>query len=894
MNNTSQTFNILDHIDKLTPAKEKGRYICPECSGHNLTIGKDGAYQCWNGCECKDIREAIAPRDFNNAYLPTPVRPVKDLKAKPKSMIAIPATQSIQLVMLTNSTVDTPQVQKRADKEHGEVWVTTYKYSPSQWVERLEWTDSSKFKGRDKKFKQWHRDANGQAICKKGFSPWLAYRIDEALAAVKAIEGTPALLHLEGEKNVEIGRLHSIASVTFQGSTWDSASLERHFTQLKNEHPSAIAVMLQDNDRTGHNKAKAFLNAAASVGVIAVIIDPVAIYPDIPDKGDIEEILATMDAPEFIKRLEEEIHQALSDRLEEQKRSDPDERLKLDLHALLKEPDPIKRMRQRAEICSHYRLKASDIAEALKHLEQQTLTPQKTWFTFDEFFNQESDEIQYVVPKFLPRGETLLLAAQAKCGKTALATDIMYAVLSGGVVLGEQVGIKGKVLLISSDESPNSTRRRMRARGFDLLEERSNFRLMTHLDITNLSELESRLEEQRPDLVVIDSLTTICLELGISEKDPEYAHYIYKLKALLGRYNAACILTHHENKDPLAKGINQVSGSARIPAAVWGILQLKAVDPNNDADPRRWLKVKPREGEATTFNLEMNPSGSWLHDGIWSCQGEVGDTGGEKKTQGDRVLQLLRKVSPQELTYQEIDSALSIGKSLYQVLDRLENRHLVTKRRSETNSRTWIYSVKNDEKKVGDTPPPPVDPDCIVEYSETTASSELQQFNTQFNTNSTPIQQSSAVEEVLNCSNPYAATNSTPIQQIDDVGGGEGVENNVEAASTPVEMAAVTNSLLDAINPSPSPEELAVQISYSQTWAEALRLIDHVAVAQNLKRRTVLRILFTKAFSQSEQSRFIALLDLHLVQNPEDSRALKALELLYKHAPESFTGEAET
>ena len=294
MTNLSQGFSILAYLDKLTPAREKGRYICPGCGGHNLTVAKDGAYQCWNGCECRDIREAIAPRHFDNTYLQMPARPVKQLKAKLSSTIAIPTAQSIQLAMLSKPVADIPLAQKRVDKEHGEVWVTTYQYSDSQWVERLDWVDNSKLKGRDKTFKQWHRNANGQAICKKGLNPWRAYRIDEALAAIKATEGTPALLHQEGEKSVEIARSESIASVTFQGSNWDSTSLERHFTQLKNEHPSAITVLLQDNDRAGHNKAKTFLNAAASVGVLAVVIDPVAIYPDTPNKGDIEEILAAM------------------------------------------------------------------------------------------------------------------------------------------------------------------------------------------------------------------------------------------------------------------------------------------------------------------------------------------------------------------------------------------------------------------------------------------------------------------------------------------------------------------------------------------------------------------------------------------------------------------------
>jgi predicted ATP-dependent serine protease len=53
-----------------------------------------------------------------------------------------------------------------------------------------------------------------------------------------------------------------------------------------------------------------------------------------------------------------------------------------------------------------------------------------------------------------------------------------------------------------------------------LLAEVDNLHIMPHLDITKLSELEAELEDFQPQLVVIDSLTTICLSLGVSEKDP--------------------------------------------------------------------------------------------------------------------------------------------------------------------------------------------------------------------------------------------------------------------------------------------------------------------------------------------------------------------------------------
>jgi hypothetical protein len=62
-NESGSTFSIFDHLDKLTPStKGKDRYDCPVCGSNNLTVNpKTGEYKCWSGCECKDIRDTVAP-----------------------------------------------------------------------------------------------------------------------------------------------------------------------------------------------------------------------------------------------------------------------------------------------------------------------------------------------------------------------------------------------------------------------------------------------------------------------------------------------------------------------------------------------------------------------------------------------------------------------------------------------------------------------------------------------------------------------------------------------------------------------------------------------------------------------------------------------------------------
>lgn len=74
-----EPFSILDHLDKLTPGKEKGSYVCPVCEDDNLKINlNSGAYKCFsNDCESRLIRDAIAPlnQEAKTKYRQAKARP---------------------------------------------------------------------------------------------------------------------------------------------------------------------------------------------------------------------------------------------------------------------------------------------------------------------------------------------------------------------------------------------------------------------------------------------------------------------------------------------------------------------------------------------------------------------------------------------------------------------------------------------------------------------------------------------------------------------------------------------------------------------------------------------------------------------------------------------------
>ena len=244
-------------------------------------------------------------------------RPTKRIsKPKPVSIAA-----GLKLLRLTTPVLDCPQpqsisnelwriVQSKVSVPREIVNETAYSYGKGQTAYRIEWPDENNPKGHDKTYRQSHIDSHGKEDWTKGDAAWPAYRIDEVTETLEdvGINEAVAVLGLEGEPNVELAREHGIASLTFQGSNWTEAQVVAIVEALRATGKNITLIVLRDNDVTGIKKAELIKSVCNRRKFPCIVVDPVSIYPDIPEKGDIKEILDNMDAEEFIRRLEEEIH----------------------------------------------------------------------------------------------------------------------------------------------------------------------------------------------------------------------------------------------------------------------------------------------------------------------------------------------------------------------------------------------------------------------------------------------------------------------------------------------------------------------------------------------------------------------------------------------------------
>lgn len=310
----SYTFDIRNHLDKLEPGKGKNFYTCPVCEGRRLGIDpKSTKYQCWSGgCSTDDIREAIRSLSEFLAEVKgdRPARQARKPKAKKKEYPPAPIAIGAKLLRLP-----APGKSPRAERPRyfpqgvpSNAAQITYRYSNTQEVKRFEWP-ADNAKGRDKTYRQVHTDFNGKQIWTKGDARWPAYQLAEVVELLKTVpDGEPVtVLTLEGEPNVELARMHSIAALTLQGSNWSHPEIQLMLEALRATGKNVSIAMLRDNDETGIKKGQEVWLVARHIQFPCIVIDPRVIYADIPESGDIREILEVIGADEFLNRVNAEI-----------------------------------------------------------------------------------------------------------------------------------------------------------------------------------------------------------------------------------------------------------------------------------------------------------------------------------------------------------------------------------------------------------------------------------------------------------------------------------------------------------------------------------------------------------------------------------------------------------
>ena len=254
---------MLDHIDLLThrlvrESLSEYRYLCPVCDNDTLTVKKyssstftAGAYQCWAGCLCKEIREAMGVKSYDSNV--TSLNKWRAAKPKPYPTIVPP-----QILRLINVEPKAPIFRWEGSKR-----VMRYNYSPTQYTERIEWmatTEDGEYQ-REKSFRQYSNGRLG-----KGDEPWDTYLWSKIPIGVGNLVVVP-----EGEKSVQAWWLNGIAATCPQGSCWTLSDLKRYAQSFKDK--GLYPLLIPDVDLTGQRKRDKWLEACKEVGLWCGVLD---------------------------------------------------------------------------------------------------------------------------------------------------------------------------------------------------------------------------------------------------------------------------------------------------------------------------------------------------------------------------------------------------------------------------------------------------------------------------------------------------------------------------------------------------------------------------------------------------------------------------------------------
>lgn len=189
----------------------------------------------------------------------------------------------------------------------------------------------------------------------------------------------------------------------------------------------------------------------------------------------------------------------------------------------------------------------------------------------------------------IPIGKLALLVGDPAAGKSTIATAIAAAVTQGCPLPGDTaVSGPADVLMISAEDGLADTiRPRLEAAGADLkrahlvefLESGGESDHLALKKADHLAAIESRIEELRPILVVIDPLTAYLGDTD-SYEDAKVRAVLAPLAKLAERRECALLAIMHLRKAGADRALHRVSGSIAFAAAARSVL-LAGCEPDN-------------------------------------------------------------------------------------------------------------------------------------------------------------------------------------------------------------------------------------------------------------------------------------------------------------------------
>jgi len=270
------------------------------------------------------------------------------------------------------------------------------------------------------------------------------------------------------------------------------------------------------------------------------------------------------------------------------------------------------------------------------------------------YLSKGSEEPEWLVKDWLPKGRLIVLSGDSKSGKTALVTNLAAAVATGSSFLGLSTNCH-PVLWLAYEESPDERR--------EILGCYADLALLLHPEIEQgelplldtaqgIAQLESWITETGAALIIVDPLYSAIITDSLAH-GKQARDALTPLKRMCCRLNVSALVIHHLNKNQLGTARDRVADSHQI-------LATASMDV---------LMMANEEAEGRDITLHMKGRGRYAN-GTWAIHSRhesdfsIISRSNSKKNcfapQEQRILRLL-VTGGSSLTSSQVAAALAIS-----------------------------------------------------------------------------------------------------------------------------------------------------------------------------------------------------------------------------------------
>jgi len=555
-------FSILEHLSKLEPSDHAGKYICPACGGNDFSVNEEtGAYNCFNDPSAKhraEIRNAIAPLQ----RWERPQRPYQR-------------------------------------------YIFPYANRDGSTVLEVVRDDSSGKKNIRQQYPTIPPDAQKRKkVIDEIRTNILPYRYQEALDFSKA-NSLPVFV-VEGElccdKLWEMG----LPAVTFLGGSGQYRS-NGDYSLLFRQHQ---LVLCPDRDEPGVALMREV--AADNPGSQWLYAEPDSFeWESLPQNGgydmadwlddgaDQELILSSIvfkdrhEGRDGRPSFEEII--ATFERMVGLYNNDArvifEAREWLTLHEVKMPATEVEKLLAEARSRVHGR-------EEMEVMDAKTIA-------------MSEDSRAWTIAGILPESSVMLLAAAPGSGKSTLLYNWALHVATGSPWSRRRCK-KGKSLIIQCDEPVVDAAEKMQIIGYDDNEnlDKGDIGFIDRWRFNNIPQLLSYIKKHRPQLIMIDSLTSCLAGMDVDLIRSDAGNCIYELRDIANEYECSIVILHHLNKS------GGIRDSSSFEANVSEVVKLYRQDNNYDTTQFIFEWTKSRSGLAGKHFLRRDPATyGWFYEG---------------------------------------------------------------------------------------------------------------------------------------------------------------------------------------------------------------------------------------------------------------------------------------